>query len=80
MPCSVVKLADGTVAIVRHARRRLPKCGFCNMGASLLCDAIVGQTLGGESITCDSPVCVCCARQVGPDKDFCPKHSQFGGK
>jgi len=75
MPCTYIKLADGNVAIVRHAKARAPKCRFCFKPSTKLCDAVVGKTLGGEAITCDAPICIDCARQVGPDKDFCPKHS-----
>jgi hypothetical protein len=93
MPCSHIKLPDGTVAIVKHAKARNPRCKFCparlarvgrandgslESAATLLCDFEVGRTLGGDPITCDAPVCVHCAKRVGPDKDFCPKHQ--GGK
>ena len=75
MPCTTIKFPDGTVAIVRHARVRQPKCQFCPRESSKMCDAVVGKTLGGESITCDARCCTDCARQVGSDKDFCPKHA-----
>jgi hypothetical protein len=77
-PCSVVRLPGGGVAIVKHAKRRGPKCRFCNRSSEALCDAIVGGTLGGDPITCDTPICRMCARHVEPDKDYCPKH-QTGG-
>lgn len=77
MVCSTVKLPDGTVAIVRHAKARAPKCRFCFLTSTKLCDAIVGKTLGGDPITCDAPICNTHARRVGPDKDFCPKHAAF---
>jgi hypothetical protein len=75
MPCSYFKFPDGTVAIVKHAPGRFPRCKFCHgsQPAKLLCDFEVGRTLGGDPITCDAPVCVECARRVG-EKDFCPKH------
>lgn len=73
MTCSVIKLADGTVAIVKHSNRTM-RCGFCRASSTKLCDAVVGKTLGGEVITCDKPICDGCARRVGPNKDFCPKH------
>jgi hypothetical protein len=75
LPCSHVKLPDGSVAIVKHAKRRLPRCKFCNgmREAALLCDFEIGRSLGGDVFTCDAPVCVPCARRVG-EKDFCPKH------
>jgi hypothetical protein len=84
MPCSRIKMPDGGFAIVKHAAARAPRCKFCptrfrwdgiTRPATLLCDAIIGKTLGGDPITCDSPICVHCAKRVGPDKDFCPKHS-----
>jgi hypothetical protein len=84
MPCSWIKLPDGTVAHVRHAKARAPKCKFCLQSgvspryageATLLCDFVVGKTLGGAEITCDARMCSFCARRVGPDRDFCPKHS-----
>jgi len=82
MTCSIVKLPGGGTAIVKHSPARFPKCKFCRtrhywdgwtQPATLLCDFEVGRTLGGDVLTCDTPVCVHCARRVG-DKDFCPKH------
>jgi len=77
MPCSHIKLPDGSVAIVKHAAARVPRCKFCHgafaQPATLLCDFEAARTLGGASITCDARVCRHCARHVG-DKDFCPKH------
>ena len=84
MACSHIKLPDGTVAIVKHAPQRFPQCKFCHLRfrwdgrthpANLLCDFVIGTTLGGDPITCDAKVCSKCAKRVGPDKDFCPKHS-----
>lgn len=82
-PCSHIRFPDGTVAIVKHAKGRFPRCKFCPVAhdgtgarqATLLCDFEIGRTLGGEPITCDLPVCVQCAKHLGPDKDFCPKHT-----
>ena len=75
MPCSTIKLPDGTVAIVKHAKARDPRCRFCSGAhpATQLCDAVIGHTLGGAEITCDARVCVVCAQREG-EKDFCPKH------
>jgi hypothetical protein len=76
MPCFHVKLPGGGRAIVKAAAARGPTCKFCGEHrAKLLCDFELGRTLGGEPITCDTPVCEKCAKRVGPDKDFCPKHS-----
>lgn len=83
MPCSWIKLPGGGVAIVKHGAARVPRCKFCTVlhdgsgaqPATQLCDFEVGRTLGGDPITCDTPVCVHCALRVG-DKDFCPKHQR----
>jgi hypothetical protein len=74
MPCSWIKLPGGGVAIVKHSKMRAPKCRFCPARSTKLCDGLVGETLGGELITCDAPICNAHARRVGPDKDFCPDH------
>lgn len=82
MTCSMVTLPDGTVAIVKHGNKRLPRCRFCPVqdlrwacDATLLCDAVIGRTIGGADITCNAPICDHCAQHVG-EKDFCPKHKQ----
>lgn len=75
MVCSMIKLPGGGVAFVKHSAARTVKCRFCYQRSSKLCDAVIGKTLGGEDITCDAPICGNHARVVGPDKDFCPKHS-----
>jgi hypothetical protein len=75
MPCSVIKLPGGFTAIVRHAKRRMPKCRFCDRPSTSLCDGVRGYTLGGGTITCDAPICDSCRQHVEPgDKDFCPNH------
>jgi len=85
MACSHIKLQDGTTVIVKHSPARYGLCKFCKHRfrwdgrthrATLLCDFEIGKTLGGEPITCDAKVCVKCAKHVGPDKHWCPKHSR----
>lgn len=88
MPCSHVKLPDGTMAIVKHGAPRYPRCRFCaarlaregraNDGAlknraTLLCDEVLARAPDGTEFTCDAPICVACAQHIG-EKDFCPKH------
>ena len=85
MPCVPFKLPDGTVAIVKMAKQRFPRCRFCPqdrpfdppLPATQLCDGVISKTLGGGEITCDAKVCTRCAQQIG-EKDFCPKHRQGG--
>jgi hypothetical protein len=77
MPCSRVTFPDGSVAIVKHAKTRAPRCRFCSKGSSKLCDFEVAKTLAGVPITCDAPICGACARPApNPNQDFCPKHSR----
>ena len=79
--CARVKLPGGGFAIVCGSAERAPRCKFCALPyaagtATLLCDAIVGRTLGGSPITCDRPVCASCAKEIGPNKHLCPAHKE----
>lgn len=71
MPCSYVKLPDGGVAIVKHAKPRRRCCAFCRITwDGLLCDFEVSP---GK--TCDAPMCKRHAAEVGPDRHLCPVHN-----
>jgi hypothetical protein len=70
-----IKLPGGGTAHVTFSGVRRAKCQFCRNEATLECDYPVGQTLGGEPITCDAKMCASCARPVGADRDHCPDHS-----
>ena len=69
MPCYAVKLPNGTVALVKMARRKPKACIVCGRPASRLCDFPVAP---GK--TCDRALCAGCAVQDGPDRDYCPSH------
>lgn len=74
MPCSVIKLPGGGVAIIKHAPQRFPLCKWCgSRPATQLCDEVISKTVGGDEITCDAKVCVHCAQRVA-EKDYCPRH------
>jgi hypothetical protein len=75
MPCSRIKLPDGTVAIVKHAKGWAPRCRFCPERSIRLCDFALARTLAGAEITCDAPVCGSCSVTVGQDRHYCVKHS-----
>ena len=64
----VVKLPDGTKAIVCTGGRKAAPCGFCAKAHTRLCDYPSGKG------TCDAKMCEGHATSVGPDRDFCPKH------
>jgi len=74
-PCEHIKFPDGSVAIVRFAKRRGKKCAFCHLQATRECDYELGRTLDGRVITCDAPICASCAKPIGENKDLCPRHS-----
>jgi hypothetical protein len=79
MHCARIKLnvpgVGETVAIVCGARPRMKRCRSCKRPASRLCDFQTGETLLGEPITCDAPICEECTTRVSPDKDHCPEHA-----
>jgi hypothetical protein len=69
-PCSWIKFPDGTVAHIRTAKQRTPRCKFCGgPGATLLCDF---RLPNGK--TCDAKMCHGCSMPVGPDLDYCIDH------
>jgi hypothetical protein len=74
--CTRVKLPSGGTAIICGPAAAPRKCSFCYRArtATLLCDAIVGRTLGGTPFTCDAPICPQCAKEVGPNEHRCPRH------
>jgi hypothetical protein len=81
MPCSIVNLPGGGVAIVKHAAGRTKKCRFCEKSSTKLCDFVTGKTLGGANITCDAPICDRHATPIktSPDADqldYCPRHAK----
>ena len=80
MPCSPVKLPNGTV-LVRYEKPRPRACSVCRRKTSeyRLCDFRTGK--GG---TCDAVLCISCAvRRVdgtdsvhrGENIDYCPLHA-----
>jgi hypothetical protein len=71
MPCTPIKLSDGTVMIARgrSPRRRCSACGI--HWADLACDEPDERHRSG---TCDRPLCSGCAVHVEPDNDYCPTH------
>ena len=80
--CEVVRLADGTTMIMcgrAHGRQRPRPCVECVSGAlvdptalvrisALLCDGP-----GRRGSTCDRPLCLQHATEVGPDRHLCPR-------
>jgi hypothetical protein len=73
MTCEVVRLPDGTVALVRHSGRRYPKCSVrgCRGDGLYQCDALVGA----RTRTCDRYLCASHRVPRGPGVDFCPEHA-----
>lgn len=51
--------------------------GRCARIGGRLCDAPVGETIGGKPITCDKPLCKRHATSGGPEIDYCPDHASI---
>lgn len=62
MPCEWLKMPDGTVAHIRTSGQRKKLCKFCGEKSNnmKLCDFPVGN-----GRTCDSEMCLKCARTLG---------------
>jgi len=77
MPCEWIKFPDGTVAIVKHAKRRQQKCRWCSKQSTKLCDfSISSPQQVTHRKTCDAPMCDEHAKPVGPNIDYCPEHAK----
>lgn len=72
MPCHVVRLPDGTTAIVRLAKARSRRCSACGRQINewKLCDFPL------YTKTCDRVLCEKCTVHRDPDTDYCPEHAQ----
>lgn len=49
----------------------------CCRASGKLCDAPVGQDLGGARLTCDMPLCEHHATPGGKGLDYCPRHKHL---
>lgn len=68
LPCAAPRFEGDNAA---HGDR-------CGRAGGKLCDAPVGQTLGGKALTCDMPLCAKHAAHVdGKDLDYCPRHAHL---
>lgn len=71
MKCARVSIGGANAIVCGPApKRRACRCGRV---ADLLCDWKVDR--GGQSGTCDAPVCARCTTKPAPDKDLCPRHA-----
>lgn len=53
-----------------------PPCCHCGGVSEALCDFPIGE----ENRTCDRPLCLECAPDVGADKNYCHDHDEHGRK
>ncbi len=82
MPCSTIRLDDGTVAHVRYSRAPRRKCKWCSRWSTKLCDAARPHNpaiVSHQRKTCDAPMCDEHATSIGPDQDLCPDHIKAAG-
>jgi hypothetical protein len=70
---TLLRLPDGSVAIVRLSKGRSVRCKVCgHLTAQRFlreCDHVMPN---GK--TCDLIMCQHCTEPVGPNKDLCPAH------
>jgi len=79
MGCDKFDLGGATLIVCsRGQRQRRCSTAGCQNRASLLCDFAV--TRKGKAGTCDRPVCKPCAKNVGPDRDYCAAHARVEAK
>jgi hypothetical protein len=51
-----------------------PACAQCGAVSEVLCDFPIGE----ENRTCDKPLCLDCAPEVGVNKNYCTEHNELG--
>jgi hypothetical protein len=79
MVCRVMRLGDGTTAIVCGSRRRSTPCSVpgCGRPSTKLCDYPTAPLeFGKEAKTCDAKLCGTHATSAGPNTDYCPPHAR----
>jgi hypothetical protein len=80
MPCYMMRLADGGVAIVcaRGRQGKQKRCHVCNCPESITTMKLCDYPVAGKkrSQTCDKPICIEHALHVEPDTDYCPEHAK----
>ena len=69
MPCSWIRLPNGTIVHIRHSNPRRRRCRFCSQWSTQLCDFPMGN---GK--TCGSPCCAQHSVRIGEDQDYCELH------
>lgn len=72
MPCTSIRMQDGTAAIVCSRGRRAHRCEWCGHASLYQCDA----PLPASSKTCSAHMCEAHATHVGNDHELCPRHSE----
>lgn len=65
---TVVLPDDGVVTFICGEDDSTATCGCAHL-SGFLCDWPVG-----DGKTCDIPLCKCCRRDIGPNKDVCEIH------
>ena len=58
------------IRVFVDAGAALPRrCVRCQAPSEFLCDYPVVK-----GVTCDAPLCPACAKEIGPDRHYCPLH------
>lgn len=72
----VIAVPGGTAIVCGREPYRKCSTPNCRRHATIQCDFAV--TRGGKPATCDRYCCRTCAKNVGPDRDYCPAHARAG--
>jgi hypothetical protein len=51
-----------------------PRCRWCSVPSTALCDYVIGVTLANKPITCDAPMCDAHRTRTSGARDLCPRH------
>lgn len=76
MICKLVDLGNGVTAIACYRKRRISPCAIpgCATPHAKLCDHPVLRK--GKHATCDMKICDRHAKEIGPDRHYCPGHAK----
>jgi hypothetical protein len=75
MGCQVIRMKDGTTALVCGRGKYNEPCHYCHKPSTSMCDHPVFRMNKKE--TCDTPMCDDCKNIIGDNLDLCRSHFNF---
>ncbi len=70
MPCEVENIDGVNFFFCHRGNGGGQKCYYCDRSSTRLCDF----PIGGDSKTCDIPMCAFCTHKAGRNRDLCQAH------